>query len=126
MATPRKKLPDHVTWALELAEGHQARIARLLDEANRVMTDRRGINKWALEALLAKIAESNATIGQALHSIERRDPPPDDGASPTVDRAWLMAMDRLAGHESGNGTLETMRAFIRAKLTEFEQGEWQG
>lgn len=111
--------------ALELAESHQARITRLLDEAERVMVDRRGLNKWALEALLAKIGESNATIGQALHAIERREPPPDDGVTadghPAADRAWLMAMDKLAAHESGNGTLETVRAFIAAKLQEIEK-----
>jgi hypothetical protein len=84
------------------------------------MSDRRGINKWALEALHAKLAESAAEMGRALDSIERRDPPPDgDGANPAIDRAWLEAMAKLTMH-SGNGTLEIIRAFVDAKLKELE------
>jgi len=122
MTTPRRKLPDHVTWALELAEMHQARIARLMKEIRQATTDRRGLNPYLLEALLAKIAESNAEIGRALNAIERREPAPDhghNGSQPAIDRAWLLAMDSLAQH-NGNGTLVTIRAFIDAKLKELE------
>lgn len=67
---------------------------------------------------------SIAIIGQAFASIERRDPPPPEGsngAQLAVDRAWLLAMDKLA-KQTSNGTGEAMRAFINAKLLEIDQG----
>ena len=121
MTTPKRKLPDHITWALEEAESQQARITRLLQEIHRVMTDQRGINKYALDALHARVSESAALLGQALHSIERREPEPDNGngTRPIIDRAWLEAMDRLT-QQGQNGVSETIRAFINAKLQEFD------
>lgn len=119
MATPKRKLPDHVYPQLELAETHAARIARLMQDVERTMTDKRGVNVHLLEKLHARIGESVALITMALALIERQEPMPEHAANGAVDRAWLLAMDKLAA-QSGNGTVETIRAFIEAKLKELE------
>jgi hypothetical protein len=124
MATPKKKLPDHVYPHLELAEHHTMRLTLIMNDIRRVMCDERGINPHMLEKLHAKLKESIAVIAMALSLIERQEPLPDayadNGNRPAVDRAWLLAMDHLVRLTGENGASEAARAFITAKLKEME------
>lgn len=121
MATPRKKLPDHVYPHLDLARTHAARIGRLMQDVERVMTDTRGINRHLLEKLHAKVGESVAHITLALSLIEAQEPLPDgyDGNG-AKDQAWLAAMRRLVDLSSDRSNAEAVLAFIDAELERVE------
>lgn len=120
MPTARKKLPDHVYLQLELAETHIARIARTMRDIETTMNDKRGINPYKLEKLHARVGESTAIATLALALIERQEPLAENGSGGAVDRAWLTAMAQLTHHAENGRTLETIRAFIDAKIAELD------
>lgn len=112
----RKRIPQHFEYAVEDIEEHNERIARLAEEIDKVLHDRRGVNKYKVEALAGKIATSSTMIARATDSIERREPLNGGGANPRIDRRWLDALMGLVKVETPHEALEGV---IAAKREEF-------
>ena len=94
--TKRKRIPQHLEWAIEDISQEIADIVRYNSEADDALHDARGVNKYLLMALSSKIAASVARIEKSLDAIERREGPPANGASESeIDYGWVNMLYQL-------------------------------
>ena len=117
MATKRKRIPQHLEHSIEDVATEIVRVARLNGEMNEALTDPRGVNKYLIMSLSAKIGESVAHIEKALDRIERREGPPNGTLTGEVMKKWLEMIQELLGRETSHDDLSVI---VANKIAEFD------
>ena len=116
MTTKRKRIPQHLEHSVEDVATEIVRVARLNGEMNEALTDPRGVNKYLIMSLSAKVGESVARIEKALDRIERREGPPTNNNAPAeISKSWVEFLQTLIVKKTSHDTLNTV---VEAKLKE--------
>ena len=117
MTTKRKRIPQHLEYAVEDLIEWTAEISRLNTKMNTALTSPRGVNKYLLMAKVSEVAVAVANLENTLARIERREGPPTNNSATSAElaRGWVEMLLTLVADETPHDTLNTV---VEAKLKE--------
>ena len=101
MTTKRKRIPQHLEYAVEDLTEWTAEISRLRKSMYKALTSPRGVNKYLLMAKVSDIAVAVANLEKTLARIERREGPPTNNSTrPEISKSWVDMFAELVEDET--------------------------